>query len=114
MNRAEWYAVLSGSLLQDRDILRIERALTGIIQNIALLFNMRMLCAFPELGLVRIFIKRQVPQLDSVVRFITHTKALMLQELRICQEWSLLCRSQNTQSLLPLFFTVFDTGIQQI
>ena len=74
----------------------------------------RMLCTFPEMGLVCIRHKRQVPQLDAIIRLITHSKPFIFQEFGISKERLLLRRRQNTQSLPSFFFTVINTGIQQV
>ena len=79
MDRTEWDIVLFRSLLQDRNVFCIERALACVVQNIPFLICMRVLCTFFELGNKSVLLKREVPELDTVVCFIAYSKALILQ-----------------------------------
>ena len=81
-----------GDGFKDGHILPVERALVGIVQDVATFFNMRMLCTFLETWNVGFFRKRKVPKLDTVVRFIADRETLVLEEFRVGQKRLLLCR----------------------
>ena len=98
MNRPERNIVLFCSLLQDRHVLGVERALAGVVQNVSFFIYMRMPCAFPELRPACVPVKRQIPQLNPIVRLVTHCKSLIFEELRIRKKRFLLSRGQNAQS----------------
>ena len=114
MDRPELYVVLFGSLFQDRNVFRIERALAGVIQHIPGVVNVGMFRAVIKLRLLSIDGERQVPKLNAVIRLITYRKALVFQKFRIGKEWFLLCGSQNAQPLFSLRHTVFDAGVQKV
>ena len=128
MNRMERNTILFCCLLQNRHILGIKRTLACVIQNISLFVNVRMLragfkrrrvCANRAGPLARslrlaTLLKRQIPKLNAVIRFIRDLKSLILQEFGVRQERLLLSRCQNTQPLQTLLLTILDAGVQKI
>ena len=95
MNRPELNTILFSRLLQYRHILRIERTLACIVQNISLLIYMRMFGTFFEPWCVRLLIKCQIPELNTVIRLIRNGKTLVFQKLRISQERLLFYSTKN-------------------
>ena len=103
-----------GGFFQDGDIFGIEGALTGIIQDAALFFNMGVLCTLPESGQLPTLRKGQMPQPDSIVRFVTAPESLVLQEFGVGQKRLLFRRRQDAQSPFSLALAVLNAGIQQV
>ena len=114
MDRSKRYIVLLRSSLQNRHIFGVKRTLAGVVQDISFFVNVRMLRAFLELWFLRIFVKRQIPQLYSVIRLVTDSKSFVFEEPGICKEGFLLRSSKNAQPFTPLFLAVFDTGFQKV
>lgn len=50
----------------------------GVVQCITLRINMRMLCKQLEFWQRCIIYKRQIPQLDTIISFITNEKSIVL------------------------------------
>ena len=106
--------MLFGSLFHYWNIFCVKRTLVSIIQNISAVFDMRMLSTFLESRFFSVIRKRQEPELNAVIRFITYSEAFIFQELRICKERFFLCGAKNAQPLLTFFLTFPDAGSKQI
>ena len=111
VDRAKHNIIFRSSLFEDRDVLRVERALACVVQYISLFIYMRMLCAFPKLWPVCIRLKRKIPQLDSVIRLVTDRKALIFQKFRVRKKRLLLSCGQNAETQLSLCYAVLNAGI---
>ena len=114
VNRLKGNTIFFRCLFQNRYILCIERTLACVIQDISFLIYTWMLSTFFKLRYICFLIKRQIPELYTIISFITYNKALVLQELRICQKRFFLCSAQYTKTLLPFFLTILDAFSKQI
>lgn len=77
--------------------------LIGVIQNKTVIFNRRMLRAFPELRHLCSRFNGKVHEIDPAVGYVCHTEPFVGKEFRVSKKFPLpALRAQNANTFLPL------------